>query len=217
MPKFIGRTITGSRNTEHAPEGSTLVCLTYSQAVKLPASEVYTTLNTSDRGSRGSFAKRWYNWYATVEAIESCDRATHKMREAARARRTAPLTILIKNLEAVAAYCYKHSAEAIDNFVSSLVSAAYAAIGVHVLTSRPELLHEVVFGGGDDHAVASHAVASVAEDALINVGVSPNGAAAVIWHIRKINSNSSRGRQTRAVLAGVAPDLVARAREIWGA
>lgn len=68
MPKFIGRTIPGSREL---PEGARALRLSYSQAIKLPATEVYRILDTSDRGGKGSYAKRWYRWYASPEAILS--------------------------------------------------------------------------------------------------------------------------------------------------
>lgn len=102
MPKFIGNTIDGSREIDTAPQGATLVKLSYSQAVKLPATEVYYELDTSDRGSRRSLAKRWHRWYAAVEAIESCAASTVKMRAAASMRRTRALSTLIANLRNVA-------------------------------------------------------------------------------------------------------------------
>ncbi len=217
MPKFIGNTIPGSRDLDDAPAGD-VVRLSYSQAVLLPASDVYHVLDTSDRGSRRSLAKRWYRWYSAVEAIESCDRSTRKMLEAAREVRTSSFTILGANLARVAASHYERSgAKAIDTLATSIASAAVAAAGVHVLAARPELLHELVLGSGSYDE--RRAVATVATDALIDAGVSSTSAGSVLWHLWSINSDGSNGtgRRVRAALAGVVPDLVARAREIWGA
>jgi hypothetical protein len=84
MPKFIGNTIPGSLPLDGTTDG--YVLLAYSQARLLPARCVFFTLNTSDKGSRGSYAKRWHNWWATADAIAQCPRSTVSMR--ARAMRS---------------------------------------------------------------------------------------------------------------------------------
>lgn len=77
MPKFIGNTIPGSRPLAGGTDG--YVPLAYSQARLLPARCVFFTLNTSDKGSRGSYAKRWHNWWAKADAIIQCPRSTLSM------------------------------------------------------------------------------------------------------------------------------------------
>jgi hypothetical protein len=84
MPKFIGRTIDNSVHIDdYDTSKGPLVCLSYSQAVLLPAEEVYWSLNTTDRGGPKSYAKRWNNWFASAYAIFACPHSTCKMREAA--------------------------------------------------------------------------------------------------------------------------------------
>lgn len=91
MPKFIGRTIAGANEiSENVTAGygdaSHLVRLTYAQAIRLPASHVLCSMDTTDRGGRHSLAKRWYRWLAEPEAIISCVGSTPKMLANARAR-----------------------------------------------------------------------------------------------------------------------------------
>ncbi|MCI0561931.1 MAG: hypothetical protein MN733_25880 [Nitrososphaera sp.] len=89
MPKFVGRTIEGSTEI---PWGGTMgkVKLSYSQAILLPAEDIYCYYNTSDRGSRGTLAKRWYEWYAKPEDILLCTHSTPRMRAKAREEAGSP-------------------------------------------------------------------------------------------------------------------------------
>ena len=77
MPKFIGNKIDGSRRLD---EAAGLTPLTYAQAVRLPARCVFFTVNATDRGSRGSYAKRWHNWWARPGDIIDCPSSTPNMR-----------------------------------------------------------------------------------------------------------------------------------------
>lgn len=82
MPKFIGQEIPGSRPLldDDATEASTgLVRLTYRQASLLSPESVWYSLDKTDRGSRGTYAKRWYRWFASRESIRNCPRSTHRM------------------------------------------------------------------------------------------------------------------------------------------
>lgn len=80
MPKFIGRVIMGAVQIENNSGGPGLVRLAYAQAVKLPPESVFCSLDTTDRGGKGSYAKRWYRWFATPEAILACEHSTLTMR-----------------------------------------------------------------------------------------------------------------------------------------
>lgn len=70
MPKFIGQKIENStRIQDNASEHPDRIRITYAQACMLPACEVLCSMDTMDRGSRGSYAKRWYRWFASPAAI----------------------------------------------------------------------------------------------------------------------------------------------------
>lgn len=87
MPKFIGKNIpnalelgdnaTEASASKHA--GTSLVRITYAQAVLLPAVEVRKSLDTTDSGSRGTYAKRWYRWFAPRAVILACSSSTASM------------------------------------------------------------------------------------------------------------------------------------------
>ena len=84
MPRFIGQTIAGATRIENnANPCFARVRLSYSQAALLPASEIMCSLDTTDRGSRGTKAKQWYRWFAHPVAILSSPKATARMRAAA--------------------------------------------------------------------------------------------------------------------------------------
>lgn len=88
MPKFIGNRIEGATHLPQfnasTPRGH--VRLSYSQAALLPPDYVVCSLDTTDRGGRGSYAKRWYRWFASADHILACERSTKLMRlRAARA------------------------------------------------------------------------------------------------------------------------------------
>lgn len=94
MPKFIGnRAPEGAikihdNATEHsiAQSGTTgAVRITYAQMLKLPATSVMYSLDTTDKGGIRTMAKRWYRWFSTVEAIQACPTATVNMRKRATA------------------------------------------------------------------------------------------------------------------------------------
>lgn len=88
MPKFIGKKIAGATRSgiENATEKNFPghVRLSFSQAKLLPAECVVCSLDTTDKGSKGSYAKRWYRWFAPAEAIANSPAATAKMRDAAK-------------------------------------------------------------------------------------------------------------------------------------
>ncbi len=72
MPKFIGNTIDGAPhdlddNTIGALVG--LTRLTYAQARLMPAEVIHTSLDTSDKGSRGVLAKRWFRFFAAPRDV----------------------------------------------------------------------------------------------------------------------------------------------------
>ena len=81
MPKFIGNDARPETKHIHtdAMQTGERVRLTYAQQKLLPAAAVTCSLDTSDRGSKGSYAKRWYRWFASPDAINSCTRATQSM------------------------------------------------------------------------------------------------------------------------------------------
>lgn len=190
MPKFIGQTIPGSRDLDDAPEGAQLVKLAYSQAVILPATEIYRVLDTSDRGSRTSLAKRWYRWYATVEAIESCTRSTKAMLAASRMRRTVRLSVLIENLRLVTVRLsddYEKRMRPLRQLGRCLLEAAVAA---H-LADRG-LLDAAVEAGGLPISNEQIAVESVLADAVEQCGA-PRGLAHIIARVGNV-VRTGRGR-----------------------
>jgi hypothetical protein len=87
MPKFVGRDIEGVARTEDmahldVPQGYCVVV--YSQAKKLNPCDLLKSLDTRDRGSRGSFAKRWWRWLGRVEAVKALGTASALRRAHAR-------------------------------------------------------------------------------------------------------------------------------------
>lgn len=85
MPKFIGNNAPAqaTRIEDNAQTPVGYVRLSYSQMRLLPGIEIAYSLDTSDRGSKGSYAKRWYRWFALARAIEVCPQSTRLMRERA--------------------------------------------------------------------------------------------------------------------------------------
>lgn len=79
MPKFIGRVIPGSSPLSATQNAAKMVRITYAQAVKLLPSDVFYTVDTSDKGGPRRMAKRWNRWYASPSAIRVCPRATPNM------------------------------------------------------------------------------------------------------------------------------------------
>jgi len=79
MPKFVGNDIEGATLLEDNALACGLTALTYSQAVRLPAQQIFKSVNTSDRGGPQRVAKRWYTWYANGEDIAACPRSTENM------------------------------------------------------------------------------------------------------------------------------------------
>ncbi len=83
MPKFVGSVIKGAQTL--APNATLtslppgFVKLTYSQAIRLPAEQVYASLDTTDRGSRGTLAKRWNRWFAKAADVLACPASTVNM------------------------------------------------------------------------------------------------------------------------------------------
>ena len=173
MPKFVGRTIAGSREIKLAPRDAQLVKLSYSQAVKLPATEVYYELDTSDRGSRGSLAKRWHRWYATVETIESCEASTTKMHAAARYRRHRGLLHLALNLGAVARARVRES-EWIYHLVNHVAYAGCARIGHRKLVETGLVNEPSLATWTDAGCVAVDAVLDMISDRNLAIYVVSN-------------------------------------------
>lgn len=56
MPKLIGNSIPGATQIEDNASPEELVKLSYSQARLLPVVDVVCSLDTTDRGSKGSYA-----------------------------------------------------------------------------------------------------------------------------------------------------------------
>ena len=86
MPRMIGVMVEGAvcELADNATERSTgLVKLTTSQARLIPRGLVLGSLDTTDRGSKGTKAKRWYRWFAAHDDVLACERATPLMRAAA--------------------------------------------------------------------------------------------------------------------------------------
>lgn len=84
MPKFIGNDIDGVEQVANNMERMAgFVRVTFSQAARLPAVAVRKSLDTTDKGGRKSFAKRWYRWFALGEVIATSDAATDNMRQRA--------------------------------------------------------------------------------------------------------------------------------------
>jgi hypothetical protein len=83
MPKFIGH-YAHVQNRETSvlsrEESRRLIKLSYQQKSLLPQDHVFYVMDTSDRGSRGTLAKRWNRWYAMPENIVNSKQATIKMR-----------------------------------------------------------------------------------------------------------------------------------------
>ena len=80
MPKFIGNMIEGTTEIrDNAHDGIGRVRLTYAQARRLPPRCVMHSLDTTDKGSCGSYAKRWYRWFATPGDIVFGTRGTPNM------------------------------------------------------------------------------------------------------------------------------------------
>lgn len=85
MPKFIGKSIEGSIRVEDNASDIDLkkVRITYSQAKLLPTNCVFCSLCTTDKGGRGTYAKRWYRWFASPWEILTNEETTKKMRRRA--------------------------------------------------------------------------------------------------------------------------------------
>jgi hypothetical protein len=72
MPKLVGHgPVDGDKPLSEAPENDVIVRLTWPQAVRVrhAGAQIYYDLNASDRGGPGRLAKRWYEWYATVQDV----------------------------------------------------------------------------------------------------------------------------------------------------
>ena len=82
MPKFIGNVIEGAVQIhDNCSPSKERIKLSFSQAILLPAKEIMCSLNTSDKGSKGSYAKRWYEWFALPETILKSPQSTQSMLE----------------------------------------------------------------------------------------------------------------------------------------
>lgn len=83
MPKFVGRR--ARAGTEQIQDNAGIdsvpgfVRLTYTQQLKLAPEDVVVSLDTTDRGSKGSYAKRWWRWFGRIEAVLACPDATSSM------------------------------------------------------------------------------------------------------------------------------------------
>ena len=82
MPKLIGHfPHIKNRPARLLPtnEVKRLVKLSYSQKCLIPQDQIFYIFDTSDRGSKGTLAKRWYRWYALPESIAHAKYATKNM------------------------------------------------------------------------------------------------------------------------------------------
>ncbi len=81
MPQFIGSQIIDAICIEdNAITPLNYIRLTYSQAILLPPNLILKSLNTTDKGSKGNYAKRWYNWFGNINDILLCNKSTKLMR-----------------------------------------------------------------------------------------------------------------------------------------
>ena len=78
MPRFIGQRLTSAVRIEEW-ETPGLVKLTFRQARIVLPGKVFCTLNTSDKGGKGTMAKRWFNWWADADTICDCPASTPRM------------------------------------------------------------------------------------------------------------------------------------------
>lgn len=86
MPKFVGAPAPrGAKRIEDNafPVPGKRVKLAYSQMRLLRARDVMYSLDTTDKGSAGCLAKRWYRWFSSPRAILE-GTSTLAMREKAR-------------------------------------------------------------------------------------------------------------------------------------
>jgi hypothetical protein len=94
MPKFVGSKLADmtlcTRLEDNARTPAGYVRLTYAQARLLPPVEIAYSLDTTDRGSRGVYAKRWYRWFALAAAVRACPQATPKMLAACTSKAETP-------------------------------------------------------------------------------------------------------------------------------
>jgi hypothetical protein len=79
MPKFIGNDLkcveTWADNCEVSSR-DVWVRVAYSQAAKLDAADRAKSLDTTDSGSRGSYAKRWFRWFGRRDAVRALGTAS---------------------------------------------------------------------------------------------------------------------------------------------
>ena len=81
MPKLIGHRPTEEMTVlEENANPADMVKLTWSQACLMPAAEIWASKDTTDKGSRGHKAKRWYRWYAYPASIMNNPRSTASMK-----------------------------------------------------------------------------------------------------------------------------------------
>lgn len=92
MPKLVGnKPFVGClRLDDNAETPPGMVRVSYAQAAIIDEhsgaagrNQLVCSLDTTDSGCAGTYAKRWYRWFASIECIEQCPRSTKKMREAA--------------------------------------------------------------------------------------------------------------------------------------
>lgn len=186
MPKMIGNWIEGATviDANASADGADRVRISYAQARLLPAAAVTASLDTTDRGSARSLAKRWYRWFASAAAIEACTSSTKRMRELATLARVRPAANLFAAIGRVGA-ALAHQSTAHASRVHStyklgrcLADAALAALVISVLETRG-LLAEVETARDRD-------VTSVATDAAIAAtGAEATDVAKAMWHIRE--------------------------------
>jgi len=70
MPRFVGNDLNASRVLEdNARTVPGYARIAYAQAAKLAPEDLAKSLDTTDRGGRRTYAKRWFRWFGRVEAV----------------------------------------------------------------------------------------------------------------------------------------------------
>ena len=85
MPKMIGNNILEAIRIEdnECQRYPDRINLTYAQAALMPPAQILKSMDTSDTGSKGTYAKRWYRWFASASDILACPDVTDNMRRRA--------------------------------------------------------------------------------------------------------------------------------------
>lgn len=82
MPRFIGNSAPANARQIQDNAQTAMGChvrLTYAQVRLLPPGQVIVSLDTSDKGSAGRRAKRWWRWFADPRDVLSNPDSTPNM------------------------------------------------------------------------------------------------------------------------------------------